>query len=150
MVGERRGHSLPATALVNEAYLKLVDVRHVNWQNRTHFFAMAARLMRRILVDIARSRRYQKRGGGATMVTFDEAQVKTPAPGQDIAALDDALVALAAFDDRKARVIELRYFGGLSVEETASVLTVSVDTVMRDWKLAKAWLSRELRGQTTS
>lgn len=147
MVGERRGHSLPATALVNEAYLKLVDVRHVNWQNRAHFFAMSARLMRRILVDIARSKRYQKRGGGATRVTFDEAQVATPAPGQDIAALDDALVALAAFDERKARVIELRYFGGLTVEETASVLDVSVDTVMRDWKLAKAWLSRELRGQ---
>ena len=148
MVGERRGHSLPATALVNEAYLKLVDVRNVNWQNRAHFFAMSARLMRRILVDIARSKRYQKRGGGATMVTFDEAQVATPAPGQDIAALDDALLALAAFDERKARVIELRYFGGLSVEETASVLSVSVDTVMRDWKLAKAWLSRELRGQS--
>jgi RNA polymerase sigma factor (TIGR02999 family) len=147
MVGERRGHSLPATALVNEAYLKLVDVRNVNWQNRAHFFAMSARLMRRILVDIARSKRYQKRGGGATIVTFDEAQVATPAPGQDIAALDDALLALAAFDERKARVIELRYFGGLSVEETASVLSVSVDTVMRDWKLAKAWLSRELRGQ---
>ena len=147
MVGERRGHSLPATALVNEAYLKLVDVRNVNWQNRTHFFAMSARLMRRILVDIARSKRYQKRGGGATMVPFDEALVPTPAPGQDIAALDDALLALAAFDEHKARVIELRYFGGLSVEETASVLSVSVDTVMRDWKLAKAWLSRELRGQ---
>ncbi len=149
MAGERRGHSLQPTALVNEAYIRLIDVRRVEWQNRTHFLAMSARLMRRILVDFARSKRYQKRGGGATRVTFDEALARTPEPGEDLAALDDALQALAAFDERKARVVELRYFGGLSVEETASVLKVSVDTVMRDWKLAKAWLMRELRGPDT-
>jgi RNA polymerase sigma factor (TIGR02999 family) len=145
MASERRGHSLPATALVNEAYLKLIDVRHVNWQNRAHFLAVSARLMRRILVDIARSKGYQKRGGGTDRVTLDDALLVTPQPGQEVAALDDALVDLAVFDERKARVVELRFFGGLSVEETASVLKVSVDTVMRDWKFAKAWLARELR-----
>jgi RNA polymerase sigma-70 factor, ECF subfamily len=144
MAGERAGHSLQATALVNEAYLRLVDVQHVQWQNRAHFLAMSGRLMRRILVDIARSKQYEKRGGGAVRVTFDEALAVTETPGQDLVALDDALQALATVDARKARVIELRYFAGLSVEETASVLTVSVDTVMRDWKLAKAWLLREL------
>jgi len=145
MAGERGGHSLQATALVNEAYLRLIDVQHVDWQNRAHFLAMSARLMRRILVDVARSKGYQKRGGGAVRVTFDDALVVTDEPGQDLVALDDALEALATVDERKARVIELRFFGGLSVEETASILKVSVDTVMRDWKLAKAWLQRELR-----
>ena len=145
MAGERAGHSLRATALVNEAYLRLIDVQHVDWQNRAHFLAMSARLMRRILVDVARSKRYQKRGGGAVKVTFDEALVAPAEPGHDLVALDDALEALATVDERKAKVIELRFFGGLSVEETASVLEVSVDTVMRDWKLAKAWLLRELR-----
>jgi RNA polymerase sigma factor (TIGR02999 family) len=148
MAGERGGHSLQATALVNEAYLRLIDARHVDWQNRTHFLAISARLMRRILVDVARTKGYQKRGGGAVRVTFDDALVVTDQPGQDLVALDDALEALAAVDERKARVIELRFFGGLSVEETAAVLKVSVDTVMRDWKLAKAWLLRELRDQT--
>jgi RNA polymerase sigma factor (TIGR02999 family) len=148
MAGERGGHSLQATALVNEAYLRLIDARHVDWQNRTHFLAISARLMRRILVDVARTKGYQKRGGGAVRVTFDDALVVTDQPGQDLVALDDALEALAVVDARKARVIELRFFGGLSVEETAAVLTVSVDTVMRDWKLAKAWLLRELRDQT--
>jgi RNA polymerase sigma factor (TIGR02999 family) len=147
MAGERIGHSLQATALVNEAYLRLIDVQHVGWQNRAHFLAMAARLMRRILVDLARSKRYRKRGGGAVKVTFDEALVVADEPGQDLVALDDALDELAKVDERKARVIELRFFGGLSVEETATVLAVSVDTVMRDWKLAKAWLLRELRGR---
>lgn len=147
MAGERAGHSLQATALVNEAYLRLIDVQHVDWQNRAHFLAMSARLMRRVLVDIARSKHYQKRGGGAVHVTFDEALAVTDEPGQDLVALDDALKALATVDTRKARVIELRFFGGLSVQETASVLTVSVDTVMRDWKLAKAWLLRALRAQ---
>jgi RNA polymerase sigma-70 factor, ECF subfamily len=147
MAGERAGHSLQATALVNEAYLRLIDVQRVDWQNRAHFLAMTARLMRRILVDVARSRGYQKRGGGAVRVTFDAALVVTDEPGQDLVALDDALAALATVDERKARVIELRFFGGLSVEETASVLAVSVDTVMRDWKLAKAWLQRELRNE---
>jgi RNA polymerase sigma-70 factor, ECF subfamily len=144
MAGERTGHSLQATALVNEAYLRLIDVQHVNWQNRAHFMAMSARVMRRILVDVARSKRYQKRGGGAVRVTFDEALAVTDEPGRDLVALDEALQALATVDARKARVIEMRFFGGLSVEETASVLTVSVDTVMRDWKLARAWLLREL------
>ena len=144
MAGERAGHTLQATALVNEAYLRLIDVQHVGWQGRSHFLAMAARLMRRILVDFARSRQYQKRGGGAVRVTFDEALLAAQKPGHDLVALDDALEALAKVDERKARVIEMRFFGGLSVEETASVLKVSVDTVMRDWKLAKAWLLREL------
>ena len=148
MAGERGGHSLQATALVNEAYLRLIDARHVDWQNRTHFLAISARLMRRILVDVARTKGYQKRGGGAVRVTFDDALVVTDQPGQDLVALDDALEALAGVDERKARVIELRFFGGLSVEESAAVLKVSVDTVMRDWKLAKAWLLRELRDQT--
>ena len=114
--------SLQATALVNEAYLRLIDVQHVDWQNRAHFLAMSARLMRRILVDVARSKGYQKRGGGAVRVTLDDALVVTDAAGQDLVALDDALEALATVDERKARVIELRFFGGLSVEETASVL----------------------------
>jgi len=145
LAGERAGQTLQATALVNEAYLRLVDVRQVNWQNRAHFLAMSARLMRRILVDVARSKRYQKRGGGAVKVTLDDAVVAAVERGPDLVALDDALSALAAVDERKARVIELRFFGGLSVEETATVLKVSVDTVMRDWKLAKVWLLRELR-----
>lgn len=146
MAGERRGHSLQATALVNEAYIRLVDVQQVNWQNRTHFLAMSARLMRRILVDVVRKKRFQKRGGGAVRVTLGDALAVADQPGQDLVAVDDALQALAAVDERKARMIELRYFGGLSVEETASVLEVSVQTVMRDWKFARAWLSRELRG----
>ena len=146
MTGERVGHTLQATALLNEAFLRLVDVQRVNWQNRAHFLAVSARLMRRILVDFARAKQYQKRGGGAAKVTFDEALIVTNEPGQDLVALDDALRELAKVDERKAKVIELRYFGGLSVEETASVLKVSPDTVMRDWRLAKAWLLRELRG----
>ena len=145
MAGERAGHSLQATALVNEAYLRLVDAQHVNWQDRAHFLAMSARLMRRILVDAARSKRYQKRGAGAVKVTLDEALMPPKPAGHDLVALDDALKALAKFDERKSKVVELRFFGGLSVEETASVLGVSVDTVMRDWKLAKAWLLKELR-----
>jgi RNA polymerase sigma factor (TIGR02999 family) len=148
MVGERAGHSLQATALVNEAYVRLVDAQHVKWQDRAHFLAMSARLMRRILVDAARARGYQKRGGGAVKVTLDEALVPAVEPQLDLVALHDALEALAAFDERKSRVVEMRFFGGLSVEETAVVLGVSVDTVMRDWKLAKAWLLREMRGQT--
>jgi RNA polymerase sigma-70 factor (ECF subfamily) len=147
---ERVGHTLQATALVNEAYVKLVDVQRVNWQNRAHFLAMSARLMRRILVDFARSKRYQKRGGGAARVTLNEELVGAIEPGHDLVALDDALEALAGFDERKAKVIELRFFGGLSVEETASVLKVSPDTVMRDWRLAKAWLLRELRAPSSS
>jgi len=144
MAHERVGHTLQATALVNEAFVRLIDVRQVKWQDRAHFFAMSSRLMRRILVDFARSKGYQKRGGGAQKVSLDEALVVATEPGQDLVALDDALNALAAFDVRKAQVVEMRFFGGLSVEETAEALNVSVDTVMRDWKLAKAWLLREL------
>jgi RNA polymerase sigma-70 factor, ECF subfamily len=143
MAGERVGHSLQATALVNEAYLRLVDVKYVKWQDRQHFLAMAARIMRRVLIDAARRRGYQKRGGDAVTVPFDEGLVVTAEP-RDLVRLDDALNALAQVDERKSRVIELRFFGGLSVEETAAALQVSPDTVMRDWRLAKAWLLREM------
>lgn len=146
MAGERAGNSLQATALVNEAYLRLVDAQHVQWQDRAHFLAMSARLMRRVLVDLARSKGYQKRGGGVLKVTFDEELPVTDAHADQIVAVDEALDALAQFDERKSRVVELRFFGGLSVDETAVVLKVSPETVMRDWKLAKAWLMRELRG----
>jgi RNA polymerase sigma factor (TIGR02999 family) len=146
MAGENAGHSLQATALVNEAYLRLVDAKAVAWHDRAHFLAVSARVMRHILVDHARTRRAQKRGGDATRVTFDEALVVTSEPDQDFVALDDALEALATFDERKSRVVELRFFGGLSVDETASVLKVSPATVMGDWRLAKAWLQREMRG----
>ena len=144
MAGEGAGHSLQATALVNEAYLRLIEGRSVNWQNRAHFLAVAARLMRRILVDFARSKKYQKRGGGAMRVTLVDDLALSDEPGRDLVALDDALEALAKHDERKSRVIELRFFGGLSVKETAEALHVSPETVMRDWKLAKAWLLREL------
>jgi len=144
MRGERTGHSLQATALVNEAYLRLIGAQQVDWQNRVHFLAVSARLMRRILVDFARKKKYQKRGGGAQEVTLDEALVVVE-PGRDLLALDEALDALAKMDERKAKVVEMRYFGGLTVEETATALGVSPDTVMRDWRLAKAWLLRELK-----
>jgi RNA polymerase sigma-70 factor, ECF subfamily len=144
MAGERSGHTLQATALVNEVYLQLVDCRQINWQDRTHFFAVSAQLMRRILVDFARSRGYQKRGGGAPPISLDEAASVSNEPDSNLVALDDALKALAAVDARKSRVIELRFFGGLSIEETAEVLGVSVETVTRDWRLAKVWLLREL------
>jgi RNA polymerase sigma factor (TIGR02999 family) len=145
MAGEGVGNSLQATALVNEAYVRLVDAKAVEWHDRAHFLAVSARMMRRILVDHARARRYQKRGGDAARVTFDEGLVVTNEPGTDLVALDDALEALAKFDERKSRVIEMRFFGGLTVEETAAVLNVSPDTVMRDWRLAKVWLRREMR-----
>ncbi|MFN2445982.1 MAG: sigma-70 family RNA polymerase sigma factor [Vicinamibacterales bacterium] len=144
MKDERMGHTLQATALVNEAYLKLIEVDHVQWQNRAHFFAMAARLMRRILVDAARTRGYQKRGGGATMVALERALVVSNEPGEDLVALDDALTTLAAVDPRKSQVVEMRFFGGLSIDETAEALHVSRDTVKRDWTMAKLWLLREL------
>lgn len=131
--------------LVNEAYLRLVDAKAVAWQDRAHFLAVAARTMRRILVDHARARHAQKRGGLEARVSFDKALVVTKAPDEDFVALDDALNALARFDERKSQVIDLRFFGGLSVEETACVLKVSPETVMRDWRLAKAWLRREMR-----
>ena len=148
MRGEKAGHSLQATALVNEAYVRLVDARRVNWQDRAHFLAMSARLMRRVLIDHARSRGYLKRGGGAVKVTLVDGLEPTTERPLDLIALDDALEALTKLDPRKGRVVELRFFGGLSVEETASVLGVSVDTVMRDWKVAKAWLLREMRNAT--
>ena len=150
MAGERAGHSLQATALVNEAYLRLIEGRGVNWQNRAHFLAVASRLMRRILVDFARSKKYQKRGGGAVRVTLVDNLEISDEPGRDLIALDDALEALAKHDDRKSRVIEMRFFGGLTVKETAEALHVSPETVMRDWKLAKAWLLKELRSDAAS
>ena len=145
MFGERPGHTLQTTALVNEAYLRLVNSRQVSWQNRTHFFAISAQLMRRILVDYARARGSQKRGGGVPKVTLDEELMAPQEKGQDLVALDDALKALAHIDPRKCKVIELRFFGGLSVDETAEVLKISPDTILRDWRLAKAWLAREMR-----
>ena len=147
MAGERMGHSLQATSLVNEAYVRLLDVQHVSWQNRAHFLAMAARLMRRILVDAARAKRNQKRGGGGIRVTFDEGLAVANQDGHDLVAINDALEALARVDERKSRVIELRFFGGLSVDETAVALRVSPDTVTRDWRIARTWLLRELRGK---
>ena len=146
MAAERPDHTLQATALVNEAYLRLLDARRVNWQNRAHFLAMAARLMRRILVDAARSKRYLKRGGQAVRATFDESLPVPTDGGLDLVALGDALDALTQIDARKSRVIELRFFGGLSVDETAAVLKISPDTVKRDWRLAKTWLLSELGG----
>ncbi len=144
MAGERSGHPLQTTALINEAYLRLIDSSRVRWQNRSHFFAVSAQLMRRILVDVARARDKQKRGGDVIHVSLDEAMIVSREPGPDVIALDDALTTLATFDPRKSKVIELRFFGGLSVEETAEVLGVSPVTVMRDWGLAKIWLLREL------
>jgi len=146
MAGERPGHTLQTTALIHETYLRLVDVRQVKWQNRAHFLAMCARLMRRVLIDFARSRSYQKRGGAVSQVNFDEALLVTAQPDFNLVALDDALNRLAEFDERKSKVVELRFFGGLGVKETAEVMKVSTDTVMRDWKVAKVWLLRELRG----
>ena len=142
--GERPGHTLQPTALVNEAYLRLVDVRRVSWKNRTHFLSMSARLMRRVLVDFARSRQYQKRGGGLMKVSLHDAHGVSIERGQDLVALDEALTTLSAIDERKARVIEMRFFGGLTAEETAAVLDVSRETVLRDWRLARAWLMQEL------
>lgn len=143
MRGERGNHTLQTTALVNEAYLRLVDLSRVRWQDRAHFFAMSARLMRRILVDHARSRKYLKRGGTLRQVSLDEA-LAVSERGTDLVALDDALDALGAVDLRKSQVVELRFFGGLSIEETAEALQVSGETVVRDWRFARAWLLREL------
>jgi RNA polymerase sigma-70 factor (ECF subfamily) len=145
MRAQEPGHTLQTTALVHEAYLRLVDARQVSWQNRTHFYALCAQAMRHILVDAARARGSLKRGGGAARVPFEEALAVSPQPDVDLLALDEALTRLAETDPRKGRVVELRYFGGLSVEETAEVLKVSPQTVMRDWNLAKLWLVRALR-----
>jgi RNA polymerase sigma factor (TIGR02999 family) len=141
---ERPDHTLQPTALVNEAYLRLMGLTHLDWRSRAQFFAIAARLMRRVLVDAARERRAAKRGGRAVHVTFDEALVPAGAASPDVIALDDALQALAVEDPRKSQVVELRFFAGLSVEETAGALGVSTDTVNRDWKFAKAWLRVQL------
>lgn len=142
--GERPGHTLQTTALINEAYLKLVGQPAKHWQNRAHFFGVAAQAMRHILVDYARAHQYAKRGGGAQAVSLEEAMTIAPERAAEVVALDDALQELAKVDPRKSQVVELRYFGGLSVEETATVLKVSAVTVMRDWSMAKAWLHREL------
>jgi RNA polymerase sigma factor (TIGR02999 family) len=144
MAGERPDHVLQATALVNEVYLRLVDIHRVQWQDRAHFFAMAARLMRRVLVDFRRARRHQKPGGAHPRVTILHDQPIASETPDDLIDIDDALRALAAQYERKAQVVELRFFGGLSVEETAEVLKISPETVMRDWKFAKNWLMREL------
>lgn len=144
MFKERAGHTLQTTALVNEAYMRLVDSRRVNWRNRAHFFAISAQLMRRILTDSARARGAKKRGAGHSKVSLDEALIGPEEQGYALAALDDALTALATVDFRKSQVVELRFFGGLSADETAEVLQVSPETVLRDWKLAKAWLKREI------
>ena len=147
MVQERPGHTLQTTALINEVYLRLVDVREVSWQDRTHFLAVCARLMRRVLTDFARSRGYLKRGGDSPRVALDEALLVSREPRADLVALDDSLNALAAIDLRKSRVVELRFFGGLSVEETAEVLKISSKTVDRDWRLARLWLLEEMNGK---
>ena len=144
MSRERPGHTLQTTALVNEAYLRLVNWREARWQNRAHFFAVSAQMMRRILVDFARDRQYLKRGGGALRVSLDKAASFTKSRSGDLVALDEALAALAEVDRRKGQVVEMRFFGGLSVKEVAEVLKVSEETVMRDWRLAKVWLLREL------
>jgi RNA polymerase sigma factor (TIGR02999 family) len=145
MAREARGHTLQTTAVINEAYLRLVRGPRMRVQNRVHFFAVAARLIRHILVDHARGKHNLKRGGGFQRVPLTDALARWSPPARDLVALDDALEALAAIDPRRGRVVELRFFGGLSVEETAGVLKVSPETVMRDWKLARAWLRRELQ-----
>jgi RNA polymerase sigma factor (TIGR02999 family) len=144
MGGERPGHLLQTTALVNEAYLRLVDSSRVRWQNRAHFFAVSAQLMRRILVDLARERKKLKRGGDAVQISLEDMGEVPSLLHPDLVALDEALRRLSAMDERKSKIVELRYFGGLSVEETAEVLKVSAITVMRDWGFAKVWLLREL------
>jgi len=144
---ENPGHTLQTTALVNEAYLRLVDQRHVHWKNRAHFFALSAQFMRRILVDHARKRQYEKRGGGASKISLDEAVVVSHERSGDLIALDDALEKLATIDPRKSNIVELRFFGGLSVDETAEALHISAVTVMREWRMAKAWLYNSLRNE---
>jgi RNA polymerase sigma-70 factor, ECF subfamily len=150
MARERDGHTLQTTALINELYLRLSDLKLIDWQNRAHFFALCARQMRRILTDQARARQSHKRGGGVEPVLFDEALMVAAETSTDLVAVDDALNRLAKVDERKSQVVEMRFFGGLSVEDTAEVLKVSPETVMRDWRLAKAWLLRELSGEKTN
>ncbi len=147
---ESPGHTLQTSGLVNEAFLRLVDQRDVQWRNRAHFFGIAAQMMRRILVDYARSRRYAKRGGGIPNLSLEEALIVSDGRTAEVVALDETLQRLAEIDPRKSRIVELRFFGGLSIEETAEVLAVSPGTVMRDWTLAKAWLRREMSRETTA
>ena len=142
---ERAGHTLQTTALIHEAYLRLIDAGQVEWRNRAHFFGVAARAMRQILVAMARERGCQKRGGGARQVSLDEAMMIDAGPDEDLVALDESLEALAQFDERKAQVVEMRFFGGLTEEEIASALDVSTETVRRDWRLARSWLRRKLK-----
>ena len=142
---EHAGHSLQTTALVNEAYLRLIDASQVEWQNRAHFFAISARLMRQILVDFARERDSQKRGGGTLRVEFNEAMSVSQDRDEDLLALDEALTALAEIDERKSQIVEMRFFGGLHEQEMAETLNVSLETIRRDWRLAKSWLLRRLR-----
>jgi RNA polymerase sigma factor (TIGR02999 family) len=144
MAGERPGHTLQATALVNEVYLRLIDCERVRWQDRAHFYAVSSQLMRRILIDFARSRGSLKRGSDLSHFSLEDAPTLSTEPDPNLIALDHALNSLAAFDERKSKVVELKFFGGLSVEETAEVLKVSKETVVRDWRLAKIWLFREL------
>lgn len=144
MARERPDHTLQATALVNEVYLRLIETDRVQWQNRAHFFAVAARMMRRILVDFARARLNDKRGGGVQRVTLDDAVAVVQAPSMDLVALDEALERLGSIDSRQSQIVELRFFGGLTLDEAAEVLQVSRDTVKRDWRFAKLWLAREL------
>jgi RNA polymerase sigma factor (TIGR02999 family) len=146
---ERPGHTLQTSALVNEAYMRLVDYEHMRWQSRAHFFAVAAQAMRRILVEHARKRHFAKRGGGAVRVSFDEAATVSGKQAADLIALDDALTSLETIDPRKSRIVELRYIGGLNIEETAEALAISPATVQREWRSAKAWLYREIKqGET--
>jgi RNA polymerase sigma factor (TIGR02999 family) len=144
MNGERTGHTLQTSALINEAFVRLVDQRDVHWQNRSHFFGIVAQMMRRVLVDYARSRQYQKRGGDAVQVSLNEELIVSNEQTAEVVALDDALKSLATFDERKCRIVELRFFAGLSIEETAQVLGISAGTVMREWTVAKAWLRKEI------
>jgi len=146
---ERPDHTLQPTALVNETFVRLLGVRQVRWQDRAHFLALAARLMRRILIEWARARRVQKRGGAAARMSLDDACVVAEQPSYDVLALNEVLERMAALDPRRARVVELRFFGGLTIAETAEVLSTSSDTVTRDWKLAKAWIGRQLRMRGT-
>ena len=148
MSRDRPGQTLQPTALVNEAFIRLLDVNQIQWESRAHFLAMAARVMRRVLVDAARTKHAAKRGAGAVPVLLEDSAIGTAEPGRDVIALHDALEALAAVDPRKSRVVELRYFGGLTVKETAEVLGISKETVHRDWKFARVWLVREMGGGT--
>jgi len=145
---ERPCHTLQTTALINEAYLRLIGWKNVQWQNRAQFFGVSAQLMRKILVDFARSRNYAKRGGGARVISIEEEPAIAQGRAQDILVLDDALQRLASFDPRKSRIVELRFFGGLSLEETADILKVSSRTIRREWELAKVWLAREMKAET--